>query len=293
VTLGHFPLDSAQDAKVLARRALAEDGPTDVTSDVVAAAGLTAIGSLQYRSGGVVAGLRYAEEVARQCGGQLLEWQVEEGAAVPPNSEIGQIRGDMAAMLRAERPLLNLLQRACGIASATRSFVQALAGTRCRVLHTRKTAPGLRGLDTSAVVAGGGELHRLDLAAALLFKDNHWRVLQRRRLTLRAVCDEAKSRGVTAVYVEVESPDQVRAACGAGATRLLVDNQTPETFRAWADLARGLAPLIELEASGGITLDVAREYALAGADFVSVGALTHSVVAADVALEVLDAAGTR
>ncbi len=288
MTLGHFPLDIAKDAKAVARRALAEDGPTDITSDVVGAAGLNAVGSLEYRSGGVVAGLRYAEEVVRQCGGQVLDWQVEEGAAVPPHAEIGQIRGDMADMLRAERPMLNLLQRACGIASATRSFVQAVTGTRCRVLHTRKTAPGLRGLDASAVVAGGGALHRLDLSTAVLLKDNHWKLLQRRKLTLQSACDEAKSRGVTAVYVEVESPDQVRAACAAGATRLLVDNQTPETFRAWADLARGLAPHIELEASGGITLDVVREYALAGADFVSVGALTHSAVAADVALEVLD-----
>lgn len=290
MTLGHLPLDIAQDAKAVARRALAEDGPTDVTSDVAGAAGLTAAGRLEYRSGGVVAGLRYAEEVVRQCGGLVLEWEVEEGAAVPPHSEIGQVRGDMAGMLRAERPLLNLLQRACGVASATRSFVQALTGTRCRVLHTRKTAPGLRGLDVTAVVAGGGGLHRLDLSTAMLLKDNHWKALQRRKLTLRSVCDEARSLGVTAVYVEVESPDQVREACAAGATRLLVDNQTPETFRAWADLARGLAPQLELEASGGITLELVREYALAGADFVSVGALTHSVVAADVALEVLDSA---
>jgi len=196
------------------------------------------------------------------------------------------VRGPLARVLRAERPMLNLLQRASGIASATRAYVDAVAGTSCRILHTRKTAPGLRALDIAAVLAGGGSRHRADLAHEVMVKDNHWEALRAGGRTLADALAQARERGVTSLQVEVESPTQVEEACAAGATRLLVDNQTPDTLRRWAERARALRPGIEIEATGGITLENVRAYAEAGADFVSVGALTHTVVAADLALEV-------
>jgi nicotinate-nucleotide pyrophosphorylase (carboxylating) len=182
--------------------------------------------------------------------------------------------------------MLNLLQRASGIATATRAYVDAVAGTGCRILHTRKTAPGLRALDIAAVLAGGGVRHREDLSHEVMVKDNHWQAAVRSGRTLADALDEARRRGVTALYVEVESQEQLEQACAAGATRLLVDNQTPATVRSWGLRARAMREGIEIEATGGITLDNVRAYAEAGADFVSIGALTHSVRAADLGIEV-------
>jgi nicotinate-nucleotide pyrophosphorylase (carboxylating) len=180
--------------------------------------------------------------------------------------------------------MLNLLQRACGIATATRAYVDAVRGTGCRILHTRKTAPGLRALDVAAVIAGGGERHRVDLAHEIMVKDNHWQALGLDGL--EHALAQARSGGVAALYVEVESMEQLELACAAGATRLLIDNQSPATLREWARRARALAPGIEIEATGRVTLENARAYAEAGADFISIGALTHSVRAVDIALEV-------
>src|SRR5690606_31687107 len=118
-----------------------------------------------------------------RAAGCSLTWSVAEGAPATAG-DWGRIRGDLAAILRAERPILNLLQRAAGIATATREFVDAVAGTRCRILHTRKTAPGLRLFDVTAVVAGGGTIHRIDLAHTVMVKDNHWRSLAREGRTL-------------------------------------------------------------------------------------------------------------
>jgi nicotinate-nucleotide pyrophosphorylase (carboxylating) len=272
-------------ARELALRALAEDGSADITSEIVAAAGRAATGRLEFRSGGVLAGRVYAAAVARLCE-LTIDWEVEDGSAVPPHGIVCTVRGDLADILRAERPLLNLLQRACGIATATRAVVDALTGTGCRVLHTRKTAPGLRWLDVDAVLAGGGMQHRLGLAEAVLVKDNHWHVLAQRSGDLKQALDQARSRGITELYVEVESVDQVETACSAGATRLLIDNQTPQIVEQWCTTARSSNPNIEIEASGGLTLDNARAYADCGVDFVSLGALTHSVRAADLALEI-------
>jgi nicotinate-nucleotide pyrophosphorylase (carboxylating) len=164
--------------------------------------------------------------------------------------------------------------------------VHAVDGTNCRILHTRKTVPGLRVFDVHAVLVGGGELHRLGLDRVVMVKDNHWSALGQTADRLQAMVADARSRGVEAVYVEVESEDQVKLACKAGADRLLVDNRSPEEFGRLAELARRLAPAVQLEATGGITLENVRAYAEAGADFVSVGALTHSVKAVEVSLEV-------
>ena len=276
-------MPNQSDADRIAAAALAEDGNADVTTSVTVSPGAKAAGLIEYRDGGVLAGTAFADAVVHACR-CTITWKEKDGSAVSAGTTVGRVQGELAAILRAERPMLNLLQRACGIASATRAYVEALRGTPCRILHTRKTAPGLRALDVAAVIAGGGERHRVDLAHEIMVKDNHWQALGGEGLGQALA--KAKKSGVTALYVEVESVQQVKLACSAGATRLLVDNQSPETVRDWGRQARGLAPGIEIEATGGITLANARAYAEAGADFISIGALTHSVRAADLALEV-------
>lgn len=269
----------------IAASALAEDGRLDITSALTVSPGIRAGGVLEYRGGGVLSGLAYADAVASQCGCRI-EWTAAEGDTVPPAVAVGVARGELGDILRAERPMLNLLQRASGIATMTRAFVDSVQGTRCRILHTRKTAPGLRSLDIAGVLAGGGHPHRVDLSHQVMVKDNHWRALARDGAGLDQALAQARKRGVTALYVEVESVEEVELACAAGATRLVVDNQTPETVRAWTRMARERSPRIEIEATGGITLANVRAYAEADVDFISIGALTHSVQAADIAIEV-------
>jgi nicotinate-nucleotide pyrophosphorylase (carboxylating) len=278
-------LPRRSDADRIATAALAEDGEVDLTTSLTVPPEIKADGIIEYRSGGVLSGTGCADAVARACG-FAIGWKTPDGATVDPGSIVGVIRGELRSILRAERPLLNLLQRASGIATATRAFVRAVEGTRARILHTRKTAPGLRALDVAAVLAGGGQRHRIGLGREIMVKDNHWQALVREGNRLSEALREARERGITELYVEVESMDQLEAACAAGATRLLVDNQPPERVRAWGDRARQRSPGIEIEASGGITLENVRAYADAGADFISVGALTHSVQAADLSLEV-------
>lgn len=274
--------DSAQ----VAERALAEDGPEDVTTRFAVDRTQFATAVIEFRTAGVLAGTAYADAVTTLCELGGVIWQSAGGSSIPAGTTVGVLQGNLAAILRAERPLLNLLQRAVGIATLTRAYVDRVQGTSARILHTRKTAPGLRLLDVSAVVAGGGHLHRLDLAHTVMVKDNHWRALEQSGRSLSDVIGGARSAGIAECHVEVESLAQLQAACKAGATRLLVDNQTAATVREWAQVARNTSPGVEIEATGGITLDNVRSFAEAGADFVSIGALTHSVKAADVSLEV-------
>jgi nicotinate-nucleotide pyrophosphorylase (carboxylating) len=276
-------LPRESDVERIAAAALAEDGEGDLTTTLTVSPHLKGEGIIEFRSAGVLSGTPYADAVAQACR-CTIEWKSAAGADIGAGAAVGVVRGAVVNILRGERPLLNLLQRASGIATATRAFVRAVEGTGCRILHTRKTAPGLRALDVAAVLDGGGQRHRLDLGHEVMVKDNHWQALGGERLDQALA--EARKRGVRALYVEVESVEQLKLACSAGATRLLVDNQSPETVRDWGRRARALAPDIEIEATGGITLDNVRAYAEAGADFISIGALTHSVRAADIALEV-------
>ena len=274
-----------EDANRLAALALAEDGGRDLTTEVTITEPVSSTGAIEFRSPGVLAGTRYADAVASLCDCRIV-WTRGEGSRIEDHEVVGRADGDLAAILRAERPLLNLLQRASGIASLTRRFVDAVKGLPCRVLHTRKTAPGLRTFDLNAVIAGGGSLHRTDLAQVVMVKDNHWKALARQGRSLESAVTDARSRGAQRIYVEVESETQLVLACAAGADRLLIDNQSPKTVERWALMARSAKPGMEVEATGGINLQNARDYAEARADFISIGALTHSVVAADIALEV-------
>lgn len=271
------------DAKL--RELLAEDvGSGDVTTEWTVPAQERARGRLIARSVCVVSGLPVARRVFELLDpGLVWEDEAPAGSALPPDSTLARLSGLARAILTGERVALNLLQRMCGIATATRRYTEAVAGTGCRILDTRKTAPGLRAFDRTAVADGGGSNHRYGLFDMVLIKDNH------RRLgggVVRTV--EAARCHVPAgmkVEVEVESEDELREALGAGAQMILIDNQTPETVARWSRIARELPTPPLIEASGNMTLERVRAYALAGADAVSVGALTHSVTAADIALE--------
>lgn len=274
------------DARRLASVALAEDGHRDVTSLATVTASQHGVGVLEARAAMVFSGRVYADAVVEACDLPSVDWFAHEGDAVEAGSVVGEVRGSLRGILRAERPVLNFLQRAAGVATMTRDAVQRIQGTSCVVLHTRKTTPGLRLLEVHAVRHGGGGLHRVDLATTVMIKDNHWQALRAAGRTLADGLEAARALGAAELQVEVESLEQVLEACAAGATRLLIDNQSPEVVREWTARARGERPGIQVEATGGITLDTIVAYARAGVDFVSTGMLTHSVRSADLGLEV-------
>jgi len=277
--------DVVQEGDARLRAFLAEDlGSGDVTSDATVPEAARAEGELVARSETVVSGLDTARRVF-----ELLEpglaWNpsCSAGERASAGSVLARLSGAARPILAAERVALNLLQRMCGIATATRRFVDAVEGTGCRILDTRKTAPGLRVFDREAVRDGGGTNHRFDLSSMVLIKDNHRRLAGGVASAVAAA--RAKAPPETRVEVEVESESELRAALAAGADWILIDNQTPETVARWCAIARASQQPPFLEASGNVRLENVRAYAEAGADAVSVGALTHSVRAADVSLE--------
>lgn len=264
---------------------LSEDvGPGDVTTETTVAADARARGSLVVRSATVVSGLPVARRVF-ELSDPNLSWEDQRpaGTAAGHGSVLARLSGAARAILTAERVALNLLQRMCGIAAATRRFVEAVAGTGCRILDTRKTAPGLRVFDRIAVGDGGGVNHRDGLFDAVLIKDNHLRLAG----GVAAAVQSARRKAADGmrIQVEVENENQLGEALASGADAILIDNQTPETVRRWCEIARRAPRPPFLEASGGISLANVRAYAQAGPDAVSVGVLTHSVVGADIALD--------
>ena len=270
------------------RAFLSEDvGRIDATTEATVSAATRTRGELVAKSECVVSGLPVARRVFELLDPEL-SWEkaAAAGAKAEASTPLAFLAGQARAVLTAERVALNLLQRMCGIATATRRFVEAVAGTGCRILDTRKTAPGLRPFDRQAVRDGGGTNHRYDLTEMVLIKDNH------RRLAggvARAVAAARAGAPGLPVEVEVESEQELREAIAAGADRILIDNQAPETVALWCRIAREAAASPFIEASGNMTLATVRAYAMAGADAVSVGALTHSVAAADVSLEIFTA----
>jgi nicotinate-nucleotide pyrophosphorylase (carboxylating) len=264
------------------RRALEEDAARrDCTTALLGHIGNTpALGRFVAESPAVIAGGPVAAEVFRQLDPSIqFEQQVAEGARADRGAVLATVRGPARALLAGERVALNFLQRLSGIATATRRAVDAVAGTGAIVTDTRKTTPGLRALEKYAVRRGGGENHRLSLADAVLWKDNHWELLARAGRTLADVLRSVPD-GMP-VTVEVENEAQLEAALAAGVRRILVDNLPPERIAAWA---RRVAPAV-IEASGGITPETAGAYAKAGARYVSIGALTHSAPASPIRLD--------
>ena len=267
----------------LIRRALAEDiGPGDVTTAATVPQGTPGHGVLLAKAPMVVAGLDLARAVFDAVAAPVTTHftaVVKDGDEVEAGSKLAAVDGPAAALLTAERTALNLLQRLSGIATATRAYVQA-AGGRIAILDTRKTTPTLRAIEKYAVRVGGGTNHRFGLFDLILIKDNHVRLAG----GIRQAIDAARGAG-PAMRVEVEAQTVTEAAdaAEAGADIILLDNlSTPEIVEA-VKIIDGRA---KIEVSGGVTLERISELAATGADFVSVGALTHSVQAADISFEI-------
>ena len=267
-----------------AGRALAEDhADNDITTALLGeAAEQPAVGRFRAEAAFVVAGLPLIEAVFHELDrGTTMERAVAEGDRVADGEIIAEVHGRGGVLLAGERVALNYLQRLSGIATVTRRAVDAVAGTGAVISDTRKTTPGLRALEKYAVRTGGGVNHRASLADAVLWKDNHWELLGRRAgglmEALRGVPDGVQ------VCVEVEDETQLDAAVAAGVDWILVDNQTPDTIASWS---RRLGPDIVIEASGGITVDSVRPFAEAGAQRISMGALTYAPDLVSISFEV-------
>jgi nicotinate-nucleotide pyrophosphorylase (carboxylating) len=260
-------------------RALAEDLGVfgDLTAGLVPAE-TTVTAVLSSRGDGVLAGRLCADEAFRAVdGGTSIEWFASDGDRLRAGLMIGRVQGRLAPVLTAERTALNLLGHLSGVATLTRSFVDA-AGPGARIRDTRKTTPGLRALEKAAVRAGGGVNHRGSLSDGILVKDNHLAGLSIEGAVAAA---HARWPGV-ACQVECDTLEQLKVALAAGADLVLLDNMDPGTVRAAVDLVSGRIPV---EVSGRVDLDTVAGYAAAGADLISVGALTHSAPVLDIGLD--------
>ncbi len=260
--------------------ALAEDiGPGDITTDTVIPQNVRFSGVMTARQTMVTAGLGVAGSVFSTVTTDITwEAAVADGAAVVPGTVLARIAGPARALLTAERTALNLVQHLSGIATLTRAYADAIAGTGTRLLDTRKTLPGLRRLEKYATRLGGAENHRMGLYDAVLIKDNHIAVCG----GITAALARVRAAGITAVEVECDTIRQMEEAIDSGATRVLLDNMSPALLAEAVERAAGRA---ETEASGGVTLETIRKIAETGVDFISVGRLTQAAPAVDIGLD--------
>lgn len=260
--------------------ALTEDvGPGDVTTEATVDPAAEAVAAILLKEPGVVCGLGVAEAVFRLVDGEILfEAHVEDGAVLERPGPVARVSGRAASVLTAERVALNFLGRLSGIATSTRRYVDAVAGTGVTILDTRKTTPGLRALEKHAVACGGGRNHRFGLWDGVLVKDNHLRAAG----SVAAAVERVRVASDLPIEVECDTQEQVVEALRAGADAILLDNMRLDALRAAVELVAGRA---RTEASGGITLENVRAVAETGVDDISVGALTHSARSLDVSLE--------
>ena len=268
--LGRFVADTlAED--------LGEHG--DITSAAVIPADARFSGVMDSRDAITVAGLPMAEAFFRGLDPEVrIERLVEDGESVPAGTDLLRLDGRARALLTAERSALNTVQHLSGIATMTRTYVDAIAGTGATLLDTRKTIPGLRLLEKYATRMGGGRNHRMGLWDAAMIKDNHVAVAGGVAEAVR----RAREAGIASIILEVDRLDQIGPALDAGATHLLLDNMPPPVLRDAVALVGGRVPT---EASGGVRLDTIRAIAETGVTFVSVGRLTQSAPAADIGLD--------
>lgn len=265
--------------------ALAEDiGTGDVTTLATVPAETRARGAMIAKAEGVISGLAAAAAVFHRVDPSIsVVLRVTDGAAVRPKTVIAEVEGPARSILMAERVALNLVQRLSGVATLTARYVAAVAGTKARIVDTRKTTPGLRVLEKQAVRDGGGHNHRVGLSDGILIKDNHLAAIGGPDRISRAI-ERARAFAPHTLKVEVEvtTLEEVQQALDAGADVILLDNMDLETMRRAVELVAGRALL---EASGGITLATVRAVAETGVDLISVGALTHSAPALDISLD--------
>ena len=268
------------------RAALEEDiGPGDLTSRLVMGETTRARGEIVARDNLTIAGIPVAQEVFRQIDPALIfRADRADGALLSKGDRCATVEGSARSILTGERTALNFMQRMSGIATATRRAVALLEGAQVQISDTRKTAPGLRALDKYAVVVGGGVNHRLGLFDAILIKDNHWRLVGGIAEAIgRARRDLAREGRKDAIEVEAGTIEEVDEALRAGADAILLDNMDEKTLDRAVSAARGRA---FLEVSGGVREEDIPRLASRGVDRISLGSLTHSVRAADLALEV-------
>ena len=273
----HPPVTAVRDAVA---RALAEDlGPLgDLTAGLLPV-GATTAADVVPRAAGVLAGRLAATEAFAQVDPAVnVRWHADDGDEVAPGLAVGEVSGPLASVLTAERTALNFLSHLSGVATLTRRFVEATGG-RARLRDTRKTTPGLRALEKAAVRAGGGVNHRGSLSDGVLVKDNHLAGLS----VAEAVERARQLWPGRAVQVECDTAEQVKEAVVVGADLVLLDNMTPEQVAACVEAVEGRC-LVEV--SGGVTLETVAAYSAAGADLVSVGAITHSAPVLDIGLDV-------
>ncbi|TAL41140.1 MAG: carboxylating nicotinate-nucleotide diphosphorylase [Salinibacterium sp.] len=268
-------------------RALAEDAPWgDITSETFLPESARARASLAAREPGVFSGGEvFARVFALVDPATTVELLAEDGQAFAARAILAEIAGSARSVLLAERVALNLTQRMTGIATLTARYVTAVEGTRARIVDTRKTMPGLRILDRHAVRSGGGHNHRFSLSDAVLAKDNHLAVLEASGLDLGTAIRSARARLGHNVHLEVEVDriEQIEPVVAAGVDTIMLDNFTPDQLREGVAIVAGRALV---EASGGVELDTVAAIASTGVDIISIGALTHSVRALDLGLDV-------
>lgn len=268
--------------------ALLEDAALgDLTSEAILTEKELAAGEFLCKEDGILAGLEVAELVFEYCDHSItLTPNAKDGDRIRKGNVVATVDGSARGILRGERTALNFVQRMSGIATSTRVYVDAVAGTKARIIDTRKTVPGLRVLDKWAVRLGGGVNHRFGLDDMVLIKDNH--IVAAGGIT-RAVdlCRRQVAEQKLPVTIEVETKNlaEVREALACpGVARIMLDNFTPQDMRRAVEVIAGQ---VEVEASGGITLATVRAFAETGVDFISVGALTHSVKALDISLDLI------
>ena len=277
-----FPLREIP-LRTAVREALFEDRAfEDVTTLATIPASAMSSATLGARKAGVVCGGPLAIEAFSQVSPHVrVEVVRPDGAVVQPGDAVLQITGPSRALLQAERVALNYMMHLSGIASLTRTFVQAIAGTQARILDTRKTTPGLRQLEKYAVRCGGGRNHRMDLASMAMLKDNHLAAVGGDIVAAVAAVRATLPAG-TQVEVEADRISQVEKALVAGADVIMLDNMSLD---AMADCVKLVAGRAVVEASGGVTLERVRSIADTGVDWISIGALTHSAPALDLGLD--------
>ena len=265
----------------LIRLALEEDiGAGDATTDSIVPPNATMQGAIIAKQAGVVAGLDVVQTVFQLLDDRVrCDPQVAEGSRVENRQLLATVAGPARALLTGERTALNFLGRMSGIATLTRLFVDAVAGTRAVILDTRKTAPGLRAADKLAVLRGGGQNHRIGLYDMILIKDNH---IDFAGSLAEAVRRARAARTGLEIEVEARTLDDVRSALELGIERILLDNMTTDLMRQAVQLNAGRA---KLEASGNVSLENVRSIAETGVDYISIGALTHSARVLDVSLD--------
>lgn len=285
-------------ATAIIENALQEDRATrDATSYACIDANQRATGTVLVKQECILAGLgcipRILEVFAALDGAVVSHYEVIshpeifDGVRVHPGQPIAVIRHNARVMLSCERVILNFLQQLSGIATLTRKFVDAISGTKARILDTRKTAPGLRVLNKYAVRCGGGQNHRLDLSDGVLIKNNHIALAGGIVPALERA--HKNRRGVQPIEVEVRSLQELEEALAHGAEAILLDNMSVEDVRRSVERCQRFERRIPLECSGGIKLENVRAYAEAGVDYISVGALTHSPAAVDMSLRIAPA----